>query len=158
MGRRVKESVQRAADSAASAGSRVWSELATESAENLKGRASDFVDTAKGMASDASNRLQQTVNEQKGAGAEYVSRLAHSLDRAADQVEGEFPIAGSYMRTAASQVQTAAEVVKDRQFGRSRQKHTGVREASAHLVPGRGLSSRIWGCSVPEEFVVGRGF
>jgi hypothetical protein len=109
------ESAQRAAQSIAAAGRTVGhaaSDLAKVSAETIKDQASEFADTAKGIAFDAGSRLQGKVAEQKGAGAEYVKRLAHSIDRAADQFEGEFPIAGSYMRTVASQVDNAAEALR----------------------------------------------
>jgi gas vesicle protein len=114
-GSKIDEGERRAADSVATAGgtaARAASKLVSDSAEALQGHASEFVDSAKTIASDVGNRLQQTVNEQKGAGAEYVSRLAHSIDRAADQVDRDFPLAGSYMRSAASQVQTAADALR----------------------------------------------
>jgi hypothetical protein len=112
---KVGEQVRRAAESAAAAGSNVRnaaSNLVKQSAEAVQDQASEIVGTAKGMASDGGHRLQQKFNEQKGTGAEYVSRLADSINRAADQFEGEFPIAGSYMRTAASQVENAAVALR----------------------------------------------
>lgn len=112
---KLDEPVQRAADSAASAARTVRSaasDLASSSTETLKAKASEFVDTAKTVASDAGARLNETVSEQRGAGADYANRLADSIDRAADQFGAEFPIAGSYMRSAASHVQSAAEALR----------------------------------------------
>jgi type VI protein secretion system component VasK len=112
---RTGEPIQRTAETLASAGRAVRdtaSDVASGSAENLKGQASQLVDTAKGIASEAGNLLQEKVSEQKGAGAEYVNRLAQSLDRASAAIETDYPIAGSYVRTAASQVHNAAEALK----------------------------------------------
>ena len=112
---KLGEPVQHAADSATSAARTVRSaasDLANSSTETLKAKASEFVDTAKTVASDAGARLNETFGEQRSAGADYVNRLADSIDRAADQFGADFPIAGSYMRTAASQVQSAAEALR----------------------------------------------
>ena len=76
------------------------------------GHASDLLDAAKDIASDAGNRLQEKVAEQKVAGADYVNNLADALRRAAGEFDNDVPIAGDYIRKAATQVANAADALK----------------------------------------------
>jgi hypothetical protein len=50
--------------------------LASASSETIQNQASDFVDAAKDVASQATDKLKETVDGQKTAGADYVSSLA----------------------------------------------------------------------------------
>ena len=87
-------------------------DLANASAEALKGHASELIDAAKDIASDAGNRLQEKVTEQKVAGADYVTNLADAMRRAAGEFDNDVPIAGDYIRKAATQVASAASALK----------------------------------------------
>ncbi len=88
-------------------------DVAGSSAEALKGRASDLMDAAKDVASQTTDKLKQTVDGQKNAGAEYVGNLANTLRRAAREFDGDLPIAGTYIRKAASQVEGMSESIKN---------------------------------------------
>jgi len=87
-------------------------DMAGSSSEAIKGHASDFVDAAKDVASHATDKLKQTVDGQKGAGAEYVGSLADTIRRAAREFDSDLPIAGTYIRQAASQVEGVAETIR----------------------------------------------
>jgi hypothetical protein len=91
-------------------------DLAGASSETIKDQASEFVDAAKDVASQATDKLKQTVNGQKNAGAEYVGSLADTLRRAAREFDSDLPIAGAYLRKAASQVEGAADSIKTGNF------------------------------------------
>ena len=90
--------------------------LAGASSESIKDHASEFVDAAKDVASQATDKLKQTVDGQKNAGAEYVGSLADTLRRAAREFDSDLPIAGTYIRKAASQVEGAADAIKTGNF------------------------------------------
>jgi hypothetical protein len=86
------------------------------SSDTLKDQASDFVDTAKDVASQASDKLKKAVDAQKSAGAEYVSSLAGTIRRAAKEFDGDLPMAGTYIRKAAAQVEGVADTIKTGNF------------------------------------------
>jgi hypothetical protein len=90
--------------------------LAVSSSETIKDQALEFVDAAKDVASQATDKLKQTVDGQKSAGAEYVGSLADTLRRAAREFDSDLPIAGAYIRKAASQVEGAADSIKTGNF------------------------------------------
>jgi hypothetical protein len=90
--------------------------LAAASSETIKNQASEFVDAAKDVASEATDKLKQTVDSQKSAGADYVGSLAGTIRRAAKEFDGDLPIAGSYIRKAASQVESVADTIRTGNF------------------------------------------
>jgi hypothetical protein len=91
-------------------------DMAESSSEAIKGHASDFVDAAKDVASQASGKLKQTIDGQKNAGAEYVGSLADSMRRAAREFDGDLPVAGTYIRKAASQVEGVSDSIRTGNF------------------------------------------
>ena len=112
-------SAQGFAEKAAAAGRELKSkaaDLAGSSSEAIKSQAADLVDAAKGAASDASERLQREADTRKSAGAEYVGNLANTLRRAAREFESELPIAATYIRKAASQVEDVSDTIQNGSF------------------------------------------
>jgi ElaB/YqjD/DUF883 family membrane-anchored ribosome-binding protein len=104
------------ADQAIAAGRDIQSaalNLADASAGVLKDHASDLVDSAKEIASQAGDRLQKTMVEQKGAGADYVGNLAQTMRRAAGEFDADVPLAATYIRKAADQVTNAADALRE---------------------------------------------
>ena len=91
-------------------------DLASASAEALKGHASDAAKAAKDIASSAQDRLQDKVSEQKGRGADYVNNFADAMRQAANHFDADVPVAGTYMRKAASQIENAADALKEGNF------------------------------------------
>lgn len=107
---------QSAKDQALSAGREFMDkaeEMASSSAETMKNQASDFVDAAKDAASQATDKLKQAVDGQKNAGAEYVGSLADTMRRAAREFDKDLPIAGTYIRKAASQVEVVSDSIRN---------------------------------------------
>lgn len=115
----VAEQVKSVADQALAA-SRDLKEkaagLAGSSAEAIKERASDAMDAAKDMASQATDKLKQTVDDQKNQGADYVGNLADTMRRAAREFDHDLPIAGAYIRKAASQIEGVSDQIKTGNF------------------------------------------
>jgi hypothetical protein len=91
-------------------------EMAGSSSEAIKDRASDFADAAGEVASKATGKLKQTVDGQKNAGAEYVGSVADMMRRAAREFDSELPIAGTYIRRAASQVEMVSDSIRNGNF------------------------------------------
>ena len=91
-------------------------ELANTSAEALKGHASHAVEAAKDLASTAQDRLQVKVAEQKGLGADYVNNFAGAMRQAANHFDSDVPVAGTYIRKAADQIETAADALREGNF------------------------------------------
>jgi hypothetical protein len=107
------------ADQARSAGREIKDKaigLVAASSDTIKDQASGFVDSAKDVASQATDKLKQTVDAQKSAGADYVGSLAGTIRRAAKEFDGDLPIAGTYIRKAATQVEGIADTIKTGNF------------------------------------------
>jgi vacuolar-type H+-ATPase subunit H len=84
---------------------------ALEAARELKDRAAE---TAKELASNAEEKLHDRAEEQKTAGAERVSSIADAIRRAADAMGSELPQATSYVRRAATELETFSHSVRRR--------------------------------------------
>jgi hypothetical protein len=91
-------------------------DLAGASSETLKGHATEFVGAAKGVAAQATDKFKQTVDGQKTAGADYVGSLADTIRRAAKEFDSDLPIAGTYIRKAATQVEGMADTIRTGNF------------------------------------------
>ena len=91
-------------------------ELVDATSTTVKDKASEFADTAKDVASQASDKLKQVVDAQKSAGADYVGSLAGTIRRAAKEFDSDLPVAGTYIRKAASHVDSIADTVKTGNF------------------------------------------
>jgi uncharacterized phage infection (PIP) family protein YhgE len=115
----VAEQARSAADQALSASRDLKDTaagLAGSSAEAIKGRASEAMDAAKDMASQATDKLQQAVDGQKNAGADYIGNLADTMRRAAREFDHDLPIAGAYIRKAAAQIEGVSDQIKTGNF------------------------------------------
>jgi uncharacterized phage infection (PIP) family protein YhgE len=118
----VTEQAKGVADQAKSVADQAWAAsrdlkekatgLAGSSAEAIKDRASDAMDAAKDMASQATDKFKQTVDDQKNQGADYVGNLADTMRRAAREFDHDLPIAGAYIRKAASQIEGVSDQIK----------------------------------------------
>jgi hypothetical protein len=90
--------------------------LVDAASDTLKDKASEFVDSAKDVASQATDKLKQAVEGQKSAGADYVGSLAGTIRRAAREFDSDLPIAGTYIRKAAAQVEGVADSIRTGNF------------------------------------------
>jgi hypothetical protein len=116
---RAASSAKNIADQALSAGRDLKNKAADaagSSAEAVKEQAAEFVEAAKEVASDATDRFKETIEGQKTAGAEYVGSLAETMRRAAREFDHDLPIAGTYIRKAATQVETVSDSIKTGNF------------------------------------------
>jgi hypothetical protein len=107
------------ADQALSAGQDLTEkakDLAGNSADALRAHASDFADAAKDVASQATDKLKDAVNERKSSGAKYVGSFADTMRRAAGEFDKDLPIAGTYIRKAADQVDVVSDGIRDGNF------------------------------------------
>ena len=80
---------------------------------NASEEATSLADTAKDVASKASEKLLNSVEEQKAAGADFVSGMAGALRRAANEF-GEVPQAAQYIRLAANHVDSVSDAFRKR--------------------------------------------
>jgi hypothetical protein len=115
----IGEPTRDAADKAMAAGRQVQDaavDLANSSAEALKGHGSHVMDAAKDVASQAQEQVRRKITEQKGIGADYVNNLADTMRRAANQFDADMPVAGTYIRKAAVQVEYAADSLRKGEF------------------------------------------
>jgi hypothetical protein len=116
---RAAGSAKSMADQALSAGRDLKDKVAQtagSSAEAVKEQAAEFVEAAKEVASDTKDRFKETIDGQKAAGAEYVGSLADTIRRAAREFDHDLPIAGTYIRKAATQVETVSDSIKSGNF------------------------------------------
>jgi hypothetical protein len=88
-------------------------DIAESSTDKIKDQASDLVDAAKDVASQATDKLKDAVNDRKASGAEYVGSLANTMRRAAREFDTDLPIAGTYIRKAASQVEGVSDQIRN---------------------------------------------
>jgi hypothetical protein len=116
---RAASSAKSVAEQARSAGrdaKNKAAEAAVSSTDAIKEQAADFVEAAKDVASQTTDKFKETIDGQKTAGAEYVGSLADTLRRAAREFDHDLPIAGTYIRKAATQVETVSDSIKNGNF------------------------------------------
>jgi len=92
-------------------------DLAGDSADALKVHASDLADAAKEVASQATDKLKDAVSDRKSSGADYVGTIAETMRRAAREFDADIPIAGTYIRKAAEQVDHVSQGIKNGNLG-----------------------------------------
>lgn len=71
----------------------------------------------RGMASKAGEKLMDTAERQKMAGADFVENIAESVRRAAGEFEGQVPQAAQYIRYAADQIDVMTDSLRRRDIG-----------------------------------------
>jgi hypothetical protein len=109
------QQAQDIADQAISAGRDMKdkvSQFAESSAEAVKAHASEFAETAKEFASEAGETLKDRAYSEKNAGADYIGNLAEAIRRASREFDNDLPIAGVYMRKAASKVEDISDTIQ----------------------------------------------
>jgi hypothetical protein len=88
---------------------------ARHAASKASEQAASVADTAKDVASKASEKLLDCVKKQKATGADFVSGMAGALRRAANEF-GDLPQAAQYIRLAANQVDSVSDAFRKRDF------------------------------------------
>jgi len=85
-----------------------------EGAREIKEQASNVVESAKGLAAQAGDKLLSSVEEQKTAGADFVSGMAGAMRRAANEFDRDVPQAAQYIRLAADRIGTVSDAFRRR--------------------------------------------
>lgn len=88
--------------------------LAHDAARVVRDRAGALAESAKGAASGAGEKLLDTAEAKKNAGAEFVSGIAGAVRRAAGAFDDQIPHAGEYIRQAADQLDGASNALRQR--------------------------------------------
>lgn len=71
----------------------------------------------KEMASQAGEKLMETAEQQKQAGADFMTGIADAVRRAASEFDQQVPQAAHYIRSAADQMETMSDAVRRRDIG-----------------------------------------
>jgi hypothetical protein len=87
-------------------------EFADSSAQSVKAHAAEFAESAKEFASEAGESLKERAYSQKNAGADYIGNVAEAIRRASREFDNDMPIAGVYMRKAASRVEDISDTIQ----------------------------------------------
>jgi len=87
--------------------------VAESSTAKIKEQGADVVGAAKDLASQAADKVKDAVNDQKAASADYVRSLVDAMRRAAGEFDTDLPIAGRYIRKAASQVEGVSDQIRN---------------------------------------------
>jgi ElaB/YqjD/DUF883 family membrane-anchored ribosome-binding protein len=91
--------------------------VAEDVTRQVKEQASHLTDSAKDAVSGAGNRLRSAAEDQKNAGADFVTGIAAAVRRAAGEFEGQIPQAGQYIRRAADQIDNTSDAIRQRDLG-----------------------------------------
>jgi len=84
-----------------------------DGAREMKDQAATVAESAKDLASQAGEKLLDSVEQQKAASADFVSGMAGAIRRAANEF-GEVPHAAQYIRLAADQIDTVSDAFRRR--------------------------------------------
>jgi hypothetical protein len=84
-----------------------------QTADETMQRAAGLAESAKDLASQAGEKLLSSVEEQKAAGADFVSGMAGAMRRAANEFR-DVPQASQYIRLAADQIDSVTDAFKRR--------------------------------------------
>lgn len=82
--------------------------------DTISATGAELMDRAKGIASDAGDKVTEAVNDQKAAGADRANGISDAIRRAACELEKELPPAAAYIRRAASEIDDVADAVRRR--------------------------------------------
>src|SRR4051812_24874527 len=84
---------------------RSFNEHAIEASRELIDKGADLGrrSEAQERAEKATETIKEAVSDNKDAGAAYVSSLAQAIRRAGKEFDNKLPLAGTYIRQAASQ-------------------------------------------------------
>ena len=85
-----------------------------EGGREMKEQAANVAESAKGLASQAGEKLLSSVEEQKAAGADFVAGMAGAIRRAANEFDSDVPQAAQYIRLAADQIDTVSDAFRRR--------------------------------------------
>jgi hypothetical protein len=88
--------------------------VAEDVTRQVKEQASNLSEVAKDAASGAGNKLRSAAEDQKNAGADFVTGIAAAVRRAAGEFDNQIPQAGEYIRRAADQIDSTSDAIRQR--------------------------------------------
>jgi hypothetical protein len=91
--------------------------VAQDVSQQIKDQASQLTDNAKDAVSGAGDKLRSAVEDQKNAGADFVTGIAAAVRRAAGEFDDQVPQAGDYIRRAADQIDNTSAAIRQRDLG-----------------------------------------
>jgi len=86
--------------------------IAEDSVDAARAQAENLAGAAREFASEAGETIKERANEQRAAGADYIGGIADAIRRASHEFDNDIPIAGVYMRKAASKVEEISDTVQ----------------------------------------------
>jgi hypothetical protein len=89
-------------------------EMSADATKLAKEQAAKFGEAAEQLASGAASQLQGAVQQQRATGADFIGSIAAATERAASEFDTAMPQAAQYIRQASEQIQTVANVVRER--------------------------------------------
>jgi len=92
------------------------SDVAQDVTRQVKEQASQLTENARAAASGATQKLRSAAEDQKNAGADFVSGIAGAVRRAAGEFDDQIPLAGDYIRRAAEQIDGASDALRRREL------------------------------------------
>jgi gas vesicle protein len=93
------------------------SDIAQDVTRQVKAQASQLTENAKSAATGAGDKLRSAAEDQKNAGADFVSGFAGAVRRAAGEFDEQMPQAGDYIRRVAEQIDGASNALRQRDLG-----------------------------------------
>jgi len=109
-----RSGMQQSQDAAGGGSSKQAPHSAQPGTHQFKEQVSDVAESAKGLASEAGEKLKSAAEGQKNAGADFVSGFAGAVRRAAGEFDEHIPQAGQYIRRAADQIDSASDALRRR--------------------------------------------
>ena len=88
--------------------------VAEDVTRQVKEQASNLSENAKDAVSGAGDKLRSAAEDQKNAGADFVTGIAAAVRRAAGEFDNQIPQAGEYIRRAADQIDNTSDAVRQR--------------------------------------------
>jgi uncharacterized protein YjbJ (UPF0337 family) len=88
--------------------------VAEDVTRQVKEQASNLSENAKDAVSGAGNKLRSAAEDQKNAGADFVTGIAAAIRRAAGGFDDQIPQAGEYIRRAADQIDNTSDAIRQR--------------------------------------------
>lgn len=86
--------------------------LTESAADAARAKAEELSRTARGYVADAGEAIKERVEGQKEAGANYLGNIADAMRRASHELDNDMPVAGVYLRKAASRVEDFSDTVQ----------------------------------------------
>lgn len=88
--------------------------VAEDVTRQVKEQASNLSESAKDAISGAGNKLRSAAEQQKNAGADFVTGIASAVRRASGEFDNQIPRAGEYIRRAADQIDSTSDAIRKR--------------------------------------------